>query len=129
MWFQVMEASAHLFQDEVFGPKLRRKMNCFQAKHWYTRYQYITQCSPKHPFVRQLKGEPISYEDPEELIKFLKTSEEAAYMWTDSEDLAIIADMYQMNIKVITTKGQSDKNPTVNLIVPDKALKQFAELK
>ena len=46
-------ASAHLFQDEVFGPKLRRKMNIFLARHWYSKYQYLTQCSPKHPVVRK----------------------------------------------------------------------------
>ena len=122
-------ASAHLFKDEVFGPKLRRKMNYFQATHWNNRYQYLTQCSQNHPFVRQLKGKKVRFTDPEELIEFLKHSEEAAYMWTDSEDLAIIADMYQMKIKVVTTKGETDKSPTVNWIHPDPELKEFAELK
>ena len=83
-------AAAHLFKDEVFGPKLRRKMNLFQATHWYKRYQYLTQCSEKHPFMRQLKGKTVSFTNPEELIEFLKHSEEAAYMWTDSEDLSIL---------------------------------------
>ena len=50
-------------------------------------------------------------------------------MWTDSEDLAIVADMYQMKIKVITTKGSTDKNSTVNWINPDPLLKKFSELK
>ena len=50
-------------------------------------------------------------------------------MWSDSEDLAIIADMYQINIKVITTKGRSDKNPTVNSITPDVKLKKFSDFK
>ena len=50
-------------------------------------------------------------------------------MWTDSEDLAIISDLYQVRIKIITTKGLSDKNPTVNYISPDKDMAQFAELK
>ena len=34
-------AAAFLFHDEVFGPNLRKRMNQFQAKHWYNRYQYI----------------------------------------------------------------------------------------
>ena len=50
-------------------------------------------------------------------------------MWTDSEDLSIIADLYQMKIKVVTTKGSTDTNPTVNWIHPDPELKEFAELK
>ena len=31
-------AAAHLFSDEIFGPKLRRKMNIFMAKHWDKHY-------------------------------------------------------------------------------------------
>ena len=66
--------------------------------------------------------------DPEELIKYLRDSPEAAYLWSDAEDLAVIADMFQLRIKVITTKGPSDKTPTVNWITPDINLKEFAEL-
>ena len=70
-----------------------------------------------------------SYKDPEELIEFLRTSKKAAYMWSDSEDLSIIADMYQIRIKVITTKGSNDKNPTTTWIYPHAELKKFAELR
>ena len=57
----------------------------------------------------------------------MKSSEEAAYMWSDSEDLSIIADLYQIKIKVITTKGKNDKNPTVNWIYPDQEMKKYSE--
>ena len=121
--------AAFLFKDEVFGPKLRKAMNFFFANHWYDRYQHLTQCSPGHPFVRKVKGENISFTDPVELIKYFKTSEDAAlYMWSDSEDFAILADMYQINIKVITTKGLNDEHPTVNWIYPDRKMVEFAEL-
>ena len=50
-------------------------------------------------------------------------------MWSDSEDFAILADMYQIRIKVITTKGVMDERPTVNWIYPDKKMAEFAELK
>ena len=56
-------------------------------------------------------------------------SDDAEYMWSDSEDLAIIADMYQMKIKIITTKGMHDDQPTVNWIYPDPRMAEFAELK
>ena len=121
-------ASAFLFEDEVFGPKLRLRMNRFMAKHWNRRYQYLTQCSEKHPFVRKLGEGEIKYTDPLELIEYLMTSEKAAYMWSDSEDLAVISDMYQVTIKVITTKGENDV-PTVNQIYPVETMKEFAELK
>ena len=34
-----------------------------------------------------------------------------------------------MKLKIITTKGHDDKNPTVNWIYPDTELGKFAELK
>ena len=122
-------AAALLFGDEVFGPKLRRKMNLFMAKHWNTRYRLISQCSEGHPFVRKLKDGEVSFTDPKELLEYLMNSEEAAYMWSDSEDLAIISDMYQIRIKVITCLGENDTSPTVNWIYPEPNLKSFAELK
>ena len=37
----------------------------------------------------------ISFTDSEELITFLKKSEAANYKWSDSEDLAVIAYIYE----------------------------------
>ena len=119
-------AAAHLFEDEVFGPKLRKNMNLFWANHFYRKYQFITPCSSETPFIRNIKGEIIEFSDPELLIEFLKTSDDAQYMWSDSEELAILADLYQMRIKIITTNR---KNPTINWIYPDKNLAEYAELK
>ena len=48
-------------------------------------------------------------------------------MWSDSEDLSVIADLYQIKIKIITTKGKDDKNPTVNWIFPDENMKAFSD--
>ena len=71
------------------------------------------------PFKRRVKNEIVEFTDPEDLINYLKTSDDAMYMWSDSEDLVVIADMYQLRIKIITTKGAQDKKPTVNWILPD----------
>ena len=123
-------AAAFLFLDEKFGPKLRKRMNLFMAKHWNTRYRYITQCSPDHPFVRKHKDGDVSYDDPVLLLEFLtSSSKKALYMWSNSEDLAIISDMYQITIKIISTKGREDKNPNVYWIHPDQEMKKLAELK
>ena len=105
--------AAHLFEDESLGPKLRLKMNHFLAEH-YDVYKNIFPCSKEEPFVRKLKGEMICFNDPEELKTYLKTSPDAGFMWSDSEDFKILSDMYQVNIKIITTKGPMDENPTVN---------------
>ena len=121
-------AAAHLFHDENLGPKLRIQMNQFLAKH-YEHYKNIFPCSEEEPFIRRLKGEEIIFKDLEELKKFLLTSQEAGFMWSDSEDLKIISDLYQIGIKIITTKGSTDNNPIVNWIQPDKDMNEVAELK
>ena len=123
-------AAAFLFKDEVFGTQLKRKTNRFLAKHWEKKYKFKSQCSEDSPFVRQVgRGEEVCFTDPEKLIQYLNKSEEAVYMWSDSEDFAVISDMYQIRIKIITTKGPTDENPTVNWILPDEDMKEHAELK
>ena len=122
-------AAALLFGDEVFGPKLRGRMNKHLAKFFYKRYQNITQCSPGHPFVRKLAGTEVCFTNPDELISFLTKSIDAELMWCDSEDLSVIADLYQIKIKIITSKGEKDENPIVSWIYPDESMKEHAELK
>ena len=123
-------AAAHLFKDEVFGRNLRRKMNYFFAKLFEKKYTFKTPCSKESPFVRKIGGGgSISFTDPKELIDYLEHCEEADLMWSDSEDINVLSDMYQMKIKIITTTGENDTNPTVNWILPDEELKEYAELK
>ena len=50
-------------------------------------------------------------------------------MWSYGIELVLLADMYQVNIKIITMKGIADQNPNVNWVHPDKEMEAFAELK
>ena len=78
-------------------------MNNFAAEHFNDgRYQYIANCSPENPFIRKLGGKNIKFTDQDDLVKFLKESEEAAFMWTENEDLAILSDLYQIKINIQT---------------------------
>ena len=122
--------AAYLFKDEVFGPKLRQKINDFKVKHWERKYKYKTQCDEESPFIRNVgTGEKVVFTDPEKLFEYLQNNPKAGYMWADCEDFIIVADMYQVRIKVITTKGENDKKPLVAYFQPDEEMKKFAELK
>ena len=80
-------------------------MNIFFARNWERKYKFKTQCSRESPFVRKLGGGgKVSFTEPKKLIEYLEKSEEAEYMWIDSEDLITVSDMYQMVNKIITTK-------------------------
>ena len=122
--------SAFLFGDEIYGRQLKQKMNRFMAEHWEKKYKYKTGCSKESPFIRNIGGGGnVVFTDSEKLIEYLTRSPEATFMWSDSEDLAIIADMFQVRIKVITTRGETDNNPTVNWIFPDEEMVEYADIK
>ena len=73
-----------------------------------------------------VNGDFVRFEigEEEKFRQFLRTKR-AAFLWTDSEDLHVMANMYQMQIKVITTKGPEDSHPTVNMIGPDSELANY----
>ena len=123
--------AAFFCQDEVFGTKLRKKMNRFFVKHYYRRFQNLCPVSKKNPFSRKTRDGSVTYTDVKELFKYLLDSkDDTLYMWSEGVDLNVIADMYQVTIKVITTgRTSGDKKPTVNYVYPDESMKEYAELK
>ena len=122
-------AAAFFFHDEVFGPKLRRRINEFFVQHYTKKYKTLSPCSESSPFkIEKANGEQISFTNTEKLFEFL-LNPESEYMWSDGIELVLLADMYQVNIKIITMKGIADQNPNVNWVHPDKEMEAFAELK
>ena len=103
-------------------------MNIFMARHFDYKYKFKTQCSPEYPFERKVGGGgKVSFTDPQELCRYLSKSEESMYMWTDSEDLAVLSDMYQIKIQIITNRGPN-KEPTINWIYPDTDMAKHASM-
>ena len=115
--------AAHLFKDPKYGPNFRIQMNNFLADRWHFYKNKIV-----FPYVRKIgvNGDYVRFEigEEEKFRQFLRTKR-AAFLWTDSEDLHVMANMYQMQIRVITTKGPQDSHPTVNMVGPDSELNNF----
>ena len=117
--------AGHILEDPKQGPKLRRVINlhtCDRWQYYQEKYQF--------PYKRQIgaSGECVVFKNQNELLEFLRNDERADFLWTDSQELLAIANLYQVTIKVITTKGLEDKTPITNIITPDPDLKQFALL-
>ena len=112
--------AAHFFKDPKFGPKFRMIMNNFIADKWFYYQQKIS-----FPYTRKIgvKGDFVRFEIGEEqkFRQFLRTKR-AAYLWSDNEDLHVMSNLYQIQIMVITTKGEQDSHPTVTWIGPDPEL-------
>ena len=119
--------AAHFFKDPKYGPHLRMLMN----NHVYERWDYYKE-KFSFPLVRKIgvRGDSVKFEDGEEekFRQFLRT-ERSAFLWSDSQDLHIMSNLYQMRIKVITTKGPQDSHPTVNWIGPAPELTAYKLLR
>ena len=124
-------AATHLFQDVTRGRQLRREMNTYIADHsdYYKNKGYW--CSEDSPFEREcpsIKSGKVHFKNPEDLYAFLRFSEDGSVMWSDSEDLHVLANMYQFPIKVITYFTENTKEPTVNMIGLDPALAPYTKV-
>ena len=98
-------------------------MNNHMADRWHYYRNKVS-----FPYVRKVgvDGVAVKFEIGEEVqfCQFLRSAE-AAFLWSDSEDLQLMSNLYQMRIKVITTSGETDSNPLVNWIGPDQDMDAF----
>ena len=119
-------ASAHIFEDQSQGRRFRSILN----NHMERKFPFYSQ-KISFPYERQVgvAGKTVRFDNSEEYLQYLR-SNEAQLLWSDAEEPIAIANLYQMDIRVITTKGPEDHEPTMATIGPDKDLeiKEFAML-
>ena len=117
--------AGYILEDPDQGPKLRRVINrhlCDRWENYKDKYSF--------PYSRQIgaQGDWVYFENSKEFLDYLKNDSKADFLWTDSQELHVVANLYQVDIKIITTKGPDDKNPTINMINPDPELEGYALL-
>ena len=115
--------AAHCFRDPKYGPQLRMVLNNHLADRWSIYKDRVS-----FPYERKVgvEGKFVRFESGEEekFCEFLR-SKESAYLWSDHLDLQLLCNLYQMQIKIITTKGSEDPHPIVSWLCPNPELKQF----
>ena len=115
--------AAHLFREPKYGPELRLVLNNHLADRWSIYKDHVS-----FPYVRKVgvQGNFVRFETGEEerFCEFLR-SKESAYLWSDNLDLQLMCNLYQMQIKIITTKGSEDPHPIVSWLCPNPELKKF----
>ena len=111
--------AAHLVGDETLGPNLRRAMNCeiITERDYYKNRGYW--CDKENPFEREIQNSaPVKFTDPKDMYEFLASSE-SDYMYSDSEDFLILANMFGMSVKIVR-----DLNPpNEHIVYPDPDMK------
>ena len=108
--------AAHIFADKSQGKALRREVNRHIVKHW-TYYQNKI----NFPFDRQVgvSGERVNFSDPRQYLDYLLTPA-ADLLWTDSEEVQALCNMYQMSAVVIKVVGGKDDPPSILQVGPDQ---------
>ena len=121
----IRAGAAHIFEDQNLGSRFRSVINT----HIIDRFSVYSK-KIAFPYRRQVGGEGkyVVFEQPQQYMEFLLTDPNAVYLWSDSEEFIAISNLYQMEIRIITTKGPDDNTPLLNIIKPDSELQQSAFL-
>ena len=70
----------------------------------------------------------VKFVDNDSPFDFLEVSSQAALLWSDSEDLFVLSNLFQLKIKVFTVFTEEKKSPTVNWIHPDITMVKEADM-
>ena len=118
--------AAHIFEDQNEGIRFRSVINTHIADRFWDYYCHRV----SFPYKREIGtgGKSVEFSSPQEYLNFLKTNPDAKFLWSDNEELLAIANLYQMNINIIKTRGPEDRNPSMYKINADAKLAVFAFL-
>ena len=118
--------AAQLFEDQDEGIRFRSVINTHMADRWFSYSEKIA-----FPYKRELgvNGQYVEFQTAQEYLEFLqKNPKDTKFLWSDTEELIAIFNLYQIDINIIETKGINDENPTLNTIKADVKLEQFSIL-
>ena len=117
--------AAHIFGDQEYGPKFAIQIYRHIHQYWETYYKKIF----SFPYKRQVgvSGQWVEFHEEKDLLEYLKSSPDVSHLWADSQELQAMANIYQIQIKVLSVKVSDQDTPTVLHIGPDNDFKEGAK--
>ena len=108
--------AAHLFAQANKGKQFRREINKHMLANWAFYQNKVI-----FPYERQVGvgGDNVQFSAPIDFLNFLQT-QEADLLWTDSEEIQAICNMYLMSASVVKVIGGEDDLPMISQVGPDK---------
>ena len=121
----IRSGAAHIFEDQEEAKRFRKVINL----HITDRWSYYENKIP-FPYSRQVgvQGKWKKFKTPDEYLTYICNNAESELLWTDTEEIHAIANLYQINIKIITIKGKDDPKPTIKKVGPNPELQEFSIL-
>ena len=114
--------AAHIFAQASKAKQFRREI----SKHIVANWAFY-QNKVDFPYERQVGvgGKTVLFSDPIDFLSFLQT-QDADLLWTDSEEIQAICNMYQVPASVVKVTGGEDDRPTIFQVGPDKDILELA---
>ena len=113
--------AAHIFAQASKSRQFRREINKHMVANWeYYKNKVI------FPYDRQVGvgGKHVKFTNSLDFQNFLQT-QDADSLWTDSEEIQAMCNMYQMPATVVKVSGGEDDHPSVAQVGPDGDIKEI----
>ena len=117
--------SVHVYEDEDEGPKVKKRVNNHVADNWDNYYQDKIPLPYIETVGVGVHARVIRKDTKQEMLEFLR-SEEALMVYSNSQQLLAIANLFNMNISVFTYKGGQGRWTEV---CPDPEMAAVAEVR
>ena len=101
-------------------------MNEYLIKFW----PFFKPFFKEFPNTQTAGFEEVPFKDEAEYLKSLKEDRRSGWLWMDHQDLQVVANIYQMNVHILTTGVRGNETPSAKWthLVPDERLKQFSTM-
>lgn len=70
----------------------------------------------------------MQFHKEEELLAYLKSSPDVSHLWADGPELQAMANIYQIQIKILSVKVRDQQLPRVLHIGPDNKFREGAKV-
>ena len=117
--------SVHVYEDEKEGPKVKRRINHHVADNWDNYYKNKITLPYKEVVGVGAKTQTVEKETREEMLEFLR-SEESLMVYSNTQELIAIANLFNINIFIFTYRGDTG---WWNEVCPDPEMAASAEIK
>ena len=112
----------HCHRDQNLGPYVMRNVNDFTVKFWPFFKQYF-----QFPIEVKIGSKTKNF-DEKSFLEFLRTDPSSGYMWMEHQGWQVVANMYKININILTLLPTGVKRARWTYIVPDERLSSFSKV-
>ena len=114
--------AVHCHRDQTLGPYVMRNVNEFTVKFWPFFKEYF-----QFPIEVKVGSKTMNFEE-KSFLEFLRADPSSGYMWMEHQGWQVVANMYKININILTLLPRGGPRARWTYIVPDERLSSFSKV-